>query len=645
LYPERADLHETWIDRAGTTVESVARARFPARHLFGIVDRVSTHGPRLAAMADDDLRREARALRLELRRYGLRKPAVARAFALVREVAERTIGMRHFDVQLAGGWALLEGMVAEMETGEGKTVTATLPASTAALAGIPVHVVTVNDYLARRDAEWMTPIYRFLGLGVGPVVHGTETSERRAAYACDVTYCCNKEIAFDYLRDRLVLGSHAGNLHLKMESLSGEASRTRRLLLRGLRYAIVDEADSVLIDEARTPLILSGQSEDVDEERLAGQALALAKTLNAGEHFRIIPAERRLELTDRGKDRLFDLAEPIGGPWRINLLREEMVRNALAALYLFIRDEHYLVRDDKVQIVDEYTGRILADRSWTAGLHQLVEVKEGCTVTPRKVTIAQMTYQRFFRRYQRLAGMTGTAREMAREFWTVYRLPVATIPTARPTRRRWLRQRILPATEDKWKAVTERVGELQRAGRPVLVGTRSVAGSEQASQHLTRARICHHVLNAAQDQDEAEIVAQAGEWGRVTIATNMAGRGTDIKLAAGVAELGGLHVIMSERHDAGRIDRQLAGRCGRQGDPGSVEAILSLDDPLLDVIRDGPVSRLAIAVAKRWRGRHFGWLFDKAQRKAERTHSRMRRELLKLDRKLGIMLAFAGKRE
>jgi preprotein translocase subunit SecA len=281
LYPERADLHETWIDRAGTTVESVARARFPARHLFGIVDRVSTHGPRLAAMADDDLRREARALRLELRRYGLRKPAVARAFALVREVAERTIGMRHFDVQLAGGWALLEGMVAEMETGEGKTVTATLPASTAALAGIPVHVVTVNDYLARRDAEWMTPIYRFLGLGVGTVVHGTEPSERRAAYACDVTYCCNKEIAFDYLRDRLVLGSHAGNLHLKMESLSGEASRTRRLLLRGLRYAIVDEADSVLIDEARTPLILSGQSEDVDEERLAGQALALAKTLKA----------------------------------------------------------------------------------------------------------------------------------------------------------------------------------------------------------------------------------------------------------------------------------------------------------------------------------------------------------------------------
>ncbi|HEM45815.1 MAG TPA: prepilin peptidase, partial [Alphaproteobacteria bacterium] len=551
---------------------------------------------------------------------------------------------RHYDAQVLGGFAMLKGMIAEMETGEGKTLTATLPACTAALAALPVHVITVNDYLAQRDAELMGPVYRALGLTVAHVVHGMSPEERREAYLADVTYCTNKEAAFDYLRDRMVLGNESNNLRLKMERLYGETSRANRLVMRGLHFAIIDEADSVLIDEARTPLIISGQTDAGDEQEMAERALALADELEEGRDFAIDQEQRQVVLTDAGKSRVADLAEASGGYWKGRIRSEEAARQALTARFLFRRDEHYLVRDGSVQIIDEYTGRVMADRSWSEGLHQLIEVKEGCPATPRKVPVARMTYQRFFRRYHRLAGMTGTARETAGELWSIYRLPVVTVPPNRPLRRIRKHDRICRSTEDKWRAITARVGNLVANGRPVLVGTRSVAASEEASRYFTEAGIEHVVLSAAQDRHEAEVISEAGLPGRVTVATNMAGRGVDIRLGPGVAEAGGLCVIMSERHEAGRIDRQLFGRSGRHGEPGSTEAILSLQDPLLENAAGGVLGAFARSRGPfgQWAGR---FLFSRAQRRAERAHSRMRRELVKYDQRLGMLLAFSGRME
>jgi preprotein translocase subunit SecA len=647
VYPLRREHADTWLDRIETAITGapVRCLSLWWRHRFArLAARIEARSPLVAAMSDATLKAEAGSLRELLRLYGHRDELVVGAFALIREVAWRTMGLRHYPTQLIGGLALLKGMVAEMETGEGKTLTATLAAGTAALAGTSVHIITVNDYLAQRDADTMAPIYQWLGLKVGTVVAGIAPDERREAYARDITYCCNKEVAFDYLRDRLVLGKLPGNIHLKLERLCGGVSRCDRLIMRGLGFAIVDEVDSVLIDEARTPLIISGQTEPEDERRWAEQAMELAAALHQPRHYRILTEERSIELTQAGRHKLGELGQGMGEAWLSRIRREDSARQALSALHLFKRDEHYLVRDGKVQIIDEYTGRIMADRTWSEGLHQLVETKEGCEVTGRKVTLASTSYQRFFRRYNRLAGMTGTAREVAGELWAVYRLAVVTIPTFRPLRRRRGNGRICPSLESKWDAIVERVRELRSAGRPVLIGTRSVAASEALSQRLQAGAVDHVVLSAAQDDDEAEVIARAGEPGRVTVATNMAGRGVDIRLADGVAESGGLHVIVSERHDAGRIDRQLAGRCARQGDPGSYEFIVSLEDPLLELAR-APVRRILAATPGVLRRRLGVLVFARAQGRAERAHSRMRRDLLRADQQLGTVLAFAGQSE
>jgi preprotein translocase subunit SecA len=601
----------------------------------------------LAGMSSDGLREEAARLRLSLMRNGFQTASVARSFALIREAADRTVGLRHFDCQLAGGWVLLNGMVAEMETGEGKTLTATLAAGTAALGGVPVHVITVNDYLAGRDAEWMGPVYRALGLTVGCIIHDVAPPDRRGAYACDVVYCTNKEIVFDYLRDRLALKDRVQALRLQAESIHSTRARTQRLVLRGLHYAIVDEADSVLIDEARTPLIISGGGR-AEQRAFLEQALELARGLTSPEDYRLDQTDRKVTLTESGKARLEAVAPPLGALWRGSLRREETVRRALSALHFFHRDEHYLVRDDRVEIIDEFTGRVMPDRSWERGLHQLIEVKEGCTVSLQHETLARISYQRFFRRYLKLAGMTGTAREASGELLSVYGLHVVSVPTNRPVRRAALPDRIHPDLDSKWNAVVTRIAQLHGEGRPVLVGTRSVAASEQLSTLLTDNGLPHQVLNAKFDREEAEIVAGAGQTGRITIATNMAGRGTDIKLGEGVVERGGLHVMLTERHEAGRIDRQLSGRCGRQGDPGSHEAFLSLEDPLLEM---GNV-RWRRSLARRalrtglpaWRGAALRALRG-AQRKLERVHAGIRRDLLKQDEHRGTWLSFTGQAE
>ena len=586
-YAERAEEQERWHDRAAGWLLSrivrpvLDRAVDPAARLRRVVGLAELNGNVLGQADDAELRERALRLRAALRRRGFVPEPVAECFALVREVADRTVGQRPFDVQMMGAWALLQGTLIEMQTGEGKTLTAALAACAGAMAGIPVHVITVNDYLAGRDAETMGPIYAFLGLSVGVVVQGRAPEARRAAYSCDVTYCSNKELAFDYLRDRTVLLSRGSRLHLALEKLRGEPPRAARLVLRGLHFGIVDEADSVLIDEARTPLLLASTGEAADERELCGQALEIARALASPADFVIEDRHRMIRLTQAGKERIAQRAEQLTGVWTSTRAREELVTQALSALSLFHRDQHYVVTEGKVQIVDEFTGRIMPDRSWERGLHQLIEAKEQCELTPRNDTVARITYQRLFRRYLRLAGMSGTAREVAPELWSVFGLRVVRMPLNRPSRRRILPGTLFRTENDKWRAVAQLAARFARDdGRPVLIGTRSVKASETLSRMLRELDVAHALLNAKQDREEADIIAAAGQPGRVTVATNMAGRGTDIRLAPGVAERGGLLVILTECHESRRIDRQLFGRCGRQGDPGSGAAMVSLDDEL-----------------------------------------------------------------
>ena len=576
------------------------------------------------------------------------KPLVGECFALVREVASRTIGKRHYDSQLMAGWALLQGKLVEMETGEGKTIAATLAASTVALAGYPVHVITVNDYLARRDAEEMGPLYRFLGLSVGTVVQGQTRDARRQAYANSLTYCTNKELAFDYLRDRVALTNRGSRLHLSLEKLRGRSLRESELVLRGLYFGIVDEADSIFIDEARTPLILSATSGASEAQEQCVRALEIAFGLDAGRDYLTELVERKVSLTAAGQARIDDLASELSGVWTSVRAREELITQALSALILFRRDQHYVVSDGKVQIVDELTGRVMPDRSWEGGLHQMIEAKEKCELTLPRETLARLTYQRLFRRYIRLAGMTGTAREVAGEIRSVYGLDVVQIPLHLPSRRAYGRPRIFRTRDEKWQAVADSVQRMVvEAGRPVLIGTRSVKASEEISAVLAERGIEHALLNAKQDQMEAEVIALAGQPARVTVATNMAGRGTDIRLGPGVAERGGLHVILTEYHESRRIDRQFFGRCARQGDPGSCEAIVSLDDEIYTVYAPGATALIARAATQPAGMSAFlhRALRRLAQYRAERRGAYARVQNLAQDRRLERVLAFSGRAE
>lgn len=650
IYPEREEVRPGKTDRWSAAIEGFFVSLFKPKHenYEWIVEAVDKLEDSMRELSDQGILDTSMELRPLLKREGFSKELVARSFALVREVARRCLSMPHFDVQLIGGYILLNGMVTEMETGEGKTLVATLPACTMALAGIPVHVITVNDYLASRDAEWMTPIYKALGISVGTVVHGKDPNERREAYRCDVTYCTNKEVAFDYLRDRIVIWERPSALRLKLEKLYGEKSRIPKLVMRGLHFAIIDEADSVLIDEAKTPLIISSQASGIYDERVYKGAMDIARSLLSSKDFTLSEGERILDLTSSGKTKIGRFDWPSLEVAISEGQKEQLVRQGLVALYLFKPDKQYMVKDDKVQIIDEYTGRVMADRSWEMGLHQLIEVKEGLEVTLPKQTLARISYQRFFRRYMRLAGMTGTAREIAGELWSVYRMRVVPVKPNRAVKRVYLRDRVYTTLDDKWKAVIENISQIHETGRPVLVGTRSVESSEHLSRLLEEEKIPHRVLNARQDKEEADIIKTAGEPGHITVATNMAGRGTDIRLGEGVYGLGGLHVIATERHESGRIDRQLFGRCGRQGDPGSCIAIISLEDELVTAHLPKLFQRIApLAIEKRiFISDHAArWTFFVSQKLAERMHSRMRHNLLKMDDQMGESLAFSGRFE
>ena len=649
-YPQREDFRENGLDRfigaAVAYVRPMVQSLRPGNVRF--VDGVNLLTDEMAGLSELELRIRISKLRKRLYGEGLNDELVALAFAIIRETASRRLSMRHYDVQLTGGHVMLKGMIAEMETGEGKTLTATLPAATAALAGIPVHVVTVNDFLVTRDAQWMSPLYKALGLTVGTIIEGMTLDERRDAYACDITYCTNKQLVFDYLKDRLLLGPENRRLHLQIESLYKEHPRTSRLLLRGLCFAIVDEADSVLVDEARTPLIISNKGDSVQEATTYTQAIGLASELDTPRDFIIRERDKHIDLTDFGKAQVARRAKSLGGVWTGSRRREELVSQALAALHLYEANQQYLLKDGKIQIIDEYTGRVMEDRSWERGLHQMIEAKEGFDLTGRQETLARISYQRFFRRYLRLAGMTGTAREIRKELWSVYRLDVVSIPTNRPLHRTELPDRVYVTTEQKWRAVISRVRELHKQGRPILLGTRSVAASEHLSKLLSIGMLPHEVLNARQNEQEAHIIAHAGQRGRITVATNMAGRGTDIKLSNDVIELGGLYVIATERHEAHRIDRQLFGRCGRQGDAGGYESILCLEDELISKFWGRPLHWYIERNAHRndslprWISKP---LVGIAQLAAELHNRRTRHDLLKLDDNLSDMLAFTGRPE
>lgn len=647
VYPQRRPTDPGWLERTASALGGSARRHWQVGEAQArrVIERVNACSADLSGADERELGRQIALLRGKLARVGFAEEVVASTFALVREFVDRSLGMRLHDAQIAAGWHMLKGRVVELETGAGKTLTATLPACAAALAGIPVHVVTVNDYLVTRDATWTRPVYEALGLDVGTIIESMSTEMRQQSYRCAVTYTSNKQLVFDYLRDRLTFARLESPLQIHLERLHGLESRVDRLLLRGLCFAIVDEADSVLIDESRTPLIISRQAAGADEAVTYGQALALAARLELGKDFVMVPRTRTVELSPRGEARVRDLAQPLGGVWCAHRRSLDLVVQALNAHHLYLRDKHYLVKDGKVQIVDEFTGRTLADRSWERGLHQMLEVKEGCEISSQKETLSRISYQQFFRRYLHLAGMTGTAREVARELWSVYRLQVIVVASPWPSKRKPLRSRIYRTRDEKWQALVARIKQLHRSGQPVLIGTRSVAMSEHVSRMLHLEGVAHRVLNARQDQGEADVIKAAGEGGSIVVATNMAGRGTDIKLGPGVAQLGGLHVIATEIHEAGRIDRQLFGRCARQGDPGSFEMILSLEDDLVDEYCPMPLKPVLAGLKRVRYGRRgrLAWhVIRSAQRAAEREHARQRCALLKLDDKLQEMLAFSG---
>jgi preprotein translocase subunit SecA len=608
-------------------------ARWQLRGLKEQVARVVALEAETARLADAELRERSLSLRYRAKCGEPLEGLLPYAFSLVREAARRTIGLAHYETQLLGGAALHAGAIAEMQTGEGKTLTATLPLYLRALAGKGAHLATANDYLASRDADWMRPAFTALGLTVGALAARSLPGDRRRAYQCDITYGTAREFGFDFLRDRLKLRQEAESqiLFAGIEAERVEMAAQSQTVQRGLHFALIDEADSLLIDEARIPLIISTSASD-DARARTHACLWCAHVVaqfDERKHFFHEPAEKRIELTPEGRQMVRMLPKPP----EINSLRlptlYDFVVRAIRAERELLRDRHYVVREGKIFIVDEFTGRIAEGRQWRDGLHQAVEAKEGLDVTVPGGSAAQITVQEYFSLYQHLAGMTGTASSSVREFHSAYGLPVATIPTHRPCRRVRLSDRILPTSRAKWEAVVAEIRETHAAGRPVLVGTRSIDKSEELSKLLESAGIEHAVLHARHLAQEAAIVEGAGEPGRVTVATNMAGRGTDIRLAEAVAAIGGLHVIGTELHDSSRIDQQLFGRAGRQGDPGSCRQFLSLEDEILDQgLGAERAETLRRSLAADLPQERLLALFRKAQRNIERRHFRDRRYLM-----------------
>ncbi|CBK80372.1 protein translocase subunit secA [Coprococcus catus GD/7] len=604
------------------------------KRVYPIVDKIEAMGPAMEKLSDEELRAKTDEFKKRLSEGETLDDLLVEAYAVVREAATRVLGMRHYRVQLIGGVILHQGRIAEMKTGEGKTLVSTLPAYLNALEGKGVHIVTVNDYLANRDAEWMGEVHRFLGLSVGVILNSMNPDERRAAYQCDITYATNNELGFDYLRDNM-------------------AVYEKQLVQRELNYAIIDEVDSVLIDEARTPLIISGQSGK--STALYNTCDYLAKRMTKGERkgeinkmtvmmgeeieetgdFIVNEKEKHVVLTEQGVKKVEEYFHLNNLADADNLEIQHVMTLALRANYLMFRDKNYVVKDGEVLIVDEFTGRIMPGRRYSDGLHQAIEAKEGVEVKRESRTLATITLQNFFNKYNKTAGMTGTALTEEEEFREIYGLDVIEIPPNKKVIRVDHDDLVFGTHREKINAIVEEIIETHKKGQPVLVGTITIEGSEEISNRLRKEGIPHTVLNAKFHEKEAEIVAHAGERGAVTIATNMAGRGTDIKLGDGVAELGGLKIIGTERHESRRIDNQLRGRAGRQGDPGDTRFFISLEDDLMRLFGSDKMMKVFNALSHEdgmaIEHKMLSNAVEKAQKKIESNNFAIRKNLLEYD--------------
>ncbi len=633
--------------------ELLSRAGLPWQRRLAraalLIPKIRHYEQEFGHLSDQELKQKANYLRGRARSGVHLTTLVPEAFALAAISLWRSLGMLPFDVQHAAGVVLHEGGLVELATGEGKTLTATMPTFLNALTGKGVHVTTVNDYLAKRDAEWMGPVYERLGLSIGVLQMKMDDGSRKAAYRRDITYGTGSEFGFDFLRDRMKVRGGQATQAPFWSPWMDHVDASRELdprVQRGLHYAIVDEADSIFIDDAKTPLIIASPTRMAtpEEQVVYHWANRVAQSMQPGVHFLMNLKKDKIELTEPGRQ-LIRYSNPPSGPHAEAMDKlTEQVEKSIHANFRFIRDHHYMVHDDKVVIIDESTGRPMPDRHWREGLHQAVEAKEKVPITLASAHAAQITFQNFYKLYTKLSGMTGTIVQNWREMRRVYRLWVVPVPTNKPILRQQASDKVFANEEAKWDAVVQDIADKQKQGRPVLVGTRSVEKSEILSRKLTEVGVPHRVLNARQNEEEAEIVAQAGQPGQVTVATNMAGRGTDIKLGPGVAEAGGLHVIGTERHEATRVDRQLIGRAGRQGDPGTGLFYVSLEDGILEALGVKRQEKLKELGSK---GNVpdpsvFRRLFERAQRKVESKHYRQRLDLMFRDRNRQELLADLG---
>lgn len=625
LLPERLQAR---IDALSNTVVRQRLARWST-----LLPVVASFEEELKALNEYDLRKRSLSLRYRAKSQEPLERIMPEAFALVREAGRRKLNMRHFDVQILGGIAMHHRSIAEMQTGEGKTLTATLPMYLEALEGKGAHLATVNDYLARRDAEWMRPIYESLGMSVGVVESQMPQSDRRKAYGCDVTYGTAKEFGFDFLRDRLLLRRLGEGQADFLGGMLGAGSPMGgdKPVQREPHFILVDEADSILIDEARTPLIISALPNE--EQKIAVEAYKWAAEVATefveDEHYEYDHRKKTVELNAAGRRLVRTLAKPKAMNSMGMFTIYEYIERAIKVEREFVLDRQYVVRDGEIVIVDEFTGRLAEGRKWRAGLHQAIEAKQGVEVTVETGQAARITVQDYFLLYPHLAGMTGTASSSARELRKIYKLRVVPIPTNRPAIRQRLPDRVFGTSDDKWQAIIEEVCQVHDTGRPILIGTRSIDKSEHLSELLRQRGVEHLVLNANHIALEAEIVAKAGQRDKVTVSTNMAGRGTDIKLGEDVSDLGGLHVICTEMHDSARIDRQLVGRCGRQGDPGSYRFFLALDDELLMGLGPDKADKLKeIGESNHADLQQYEGAFRRAQKRIEWRHFRDRKMLM-----------------
>jgi preprotein translocase subunit SecA len=610
-------------------------------------EKISETAQGLFHVSDRRLRERLSEIQLRFRRQDKGyEDLLPEALATMVEVSHRTLGLIPYTVQVMGALALYRGYLAEMATGEGKSLTACLPSVLAAWTGRPFHFVTVNDYLAGRDAVEMNPFYAYCGVSVGCVTGQMDPKERRMNYDKGVVYTTLKELVADLLRDRLIFGAlHHPSRRLLRQLIQPQMRNLEGVVLRGLDTAIVDEADSVLIDEAVTPLIISRAQKNNPLVEACETAHTISTLLNPGTDYLVDHKYKEITLTKEGLHKVEEQSQVLQGIWRGPARREELVKQALTAREFYRRDQQFVIQEGKVAIVDEFTGRVMPNRTWREGLHQAVEAKEGLPLSDPSETLARLSFQRFFRLFRKLSGMTGTAREANAEFWHIYKLPVLAIPTHRPCIRKNLPDSYFSNETDKWEAIVKEIEKWRQTGRPVLVGTRSVKASERLGVMLQAKGIGFNLLNAVRHKEEAQIVAEAGEESRITISTNMAGRGTDIKLGRGVVVMGGLHVIATERHESGRIDRQLFGRCARQGDPGSAQAFVSVEDELIRRFVPATMrNRLANSLRLTAPGAN---LFARiavlhAQRTAQRLAYRQRRNVLRMDTWLEEALSFTG---